>query len=184
MGKAASVVGNTDIIHELLSAGAVADSDAFVAAGKAGHVDMATALLAAKAEIGGTDALGWQAIHAAAWNGNTQLVKGLLKHNASVDVANGGTFAVKWGNDIAFPNKKISDGRAPIHLAAESGHVSVLDLLHSSGARLDAKTDMNQSALDLSKAAGQIRTSEWLETHLSKVSAQQEGITHAGEPLE
>ena len=72
-----------------------------------------------------TDDRGWTSLHVYARKGDIKLVKKLLNEGMDVNVT-------AWG-----PKSK---GVTPLHLAAEGGHLGVMDELLERGANIDART--------------------------------------------
>lgn len=75
------------------------------------------------------DKNGWTPLHYAAANGNNNIVKMLLAHDAFVNAAS--------------PN-----GTTPVMMAAEAGHIYTVKLLYDNGADLTITNQQKMSAID------------------------------------
>ncbi|CAM8888293.1 hypothetical protein QQ045_025876 [Rhodiola kirilowii] len=74
---------------------------------------------------GDRDDRGWTQLHVGARKGDVKEVKRLLKEGTDANVP-------AWGPK--------SQGVTPLHLAAEGGHLRIMDLLLEHGANIDART--------------------------------------------
>jgi ankyrin repeat protein len=81
--------GDTRSVVEILQQGVDANASfpitgtrALMIAAAQGHVDTVRALLDAGADVNAADVTGWTPLHAAAYNGDLQIVKLLLGHGA------------------------------------------------------------------------------------------------------
>merc|ERR1712194_936397 len=86
---AAAVAGSVETIAMLLKSGAEATGGIARAAAKSGHSRILAALIEARAPVDGHDALDWQPLHFAAYNGHAAVAMELLKHRASLEARNG-----------------------------------------------------------------------------------------------
>lgn len=113
------------------------------------------------------DCMGRTALHHAAAQGHSDVVRLLLDHGASIDVEDtqmitplrtasqkGQTSVVE--HLLALDENKTSDvaGRTAIHHAARAGHTEVVKILIDKGADLDAQDLRGHSALTLAAASG------------------------------
>ena len=85
----AAASGDTRTVVDVLQKGAdvnasfpVIGTRALAVAAAQGHADIVEALLDAGADVNAADVTGWTPLHAAAYNGNLQIVKLLLGHGA------------------------------------------------------------------------------------------------------
>ena len=129
-----------------------------VDAAQRGDKAQAQSLIAAKADINASAGDGMTALHAAAYNGNADLVAVLLKAGANtkvttrVDSATPLFMAAKGGNanivDALLkaggnPNDANSNGTTALMAAAASGSVEAVRLLLDAGADVNRKENTN-----------------------------------------
>lgn len=86
---------------------------------------------------------GCTALYIAARNGHQELVKYLLKHNASVDLAD-------------------SDNTTPLYIAAENGHLQVVELLIKHHADVNKLRSDNNHMLSVTTQNGHLEVLEYL----------------------
>ncbi|KAK9810786.1 hypothetical protein WJX73_007231 [Symbiochloris irregularis] len=112
--------------------------------------------LVANTDIDSQDEEGWCALHAAAFNGQLEVLDWLLQHKALVDV----------------PDK---EGRTSLHLAALSGQVGAVDSLCVKGADLKLWDRDGLTPLHKAAAQGHLATVEKLLLHGSQPSKLSKG---------
>lgn len=95
------------------------------------------------------------ALHWAAYNDDTELVKLLLKSGAHPD-----------------PRTSLHE-LTPLHMAAENGDAAVLDLLLKAGADADAQTSSGTTPLMIAAASGSTAEVELLLQHGAQVNARE-----------
>ena len=108
-------------------------------------------LLAKGAEV---NRPGWTALHYAAAAGANDIVQLLLDHSAYLDAES--------------PNKT-----TPLMMAARSGHIYTVKLLHDSGADATLKNDLGMTAMDFARQNGHAAIAEGLEWRIKR-QAQRE----------
>jgi ankyrin repeat protein len=92
-------------------------------------------------------------LHYAAANGNDDIVKLLLDHDAYIDAGS--------------PN-----GTTPLMMASRGGHVSTVKLLLDSGADLNVKNQLGLTALDFAKQYKEPDVVEGLTARLQQMQKQ------------
>jgi len=65
-------------------------------------------------------------------------------------------------NHHGLPSQDISQGKTPLHLAAETGHLPILALLLQNGAKVNASDDNGQTALHHAAQQGHAQIAELL----------------------
>jgi len=141
-----------DVARCLINHGALVNDDTndsgpkplHVAALK-GHTEMISFLIQSGARSFLLDGVGYEPIHLAARSGNRQAVEVLLQAGASVDVQD--------DND---------EGLMPMHCAAESGSVAVMDYLHTEGADVMENTPDHEQPIHRAAAQNRQAAIEWL----------------------
>lgn len=107
-----------------------------------GNVQVVKLLLSREVEV---NRQGWAALHYAAINGNSDIVRLLLDASAYVDAES--------------PDEKMT----PVMLAAMRGRASAVEALRDGGADLTLKNQDGLTALDLARRYGQVEVIEILQ---------------------
>lgn len=118
-----------------------------------GHTDVVTALIRHKADVNAVEKDGWSPLMLAARQGHHEIVQLLVGNGAEINLKDqkGATalwFAAQQGHcgvaimlldRLATPNV-YSQGRLPIHQAAQNGHLKMVQLLVDCGSNVDSQT--------------------------------------------
>lgn len=116
-------------------------------AGRNGDIDVMRTLAMAGADINGTSADGWMALHEAAREGHFRLIITLL-------------------DDLgADPHPKLINGSEPIHLAAEAGHDTCLRVLLARGVDANVLNPKGLSPLHIAANKGRWQLIPTLISH-------------------
>lgn len=149
-------------------------------------------LVECKADINSTTRRGETALHIAANNNNATLVNLLLKNNAKTDILNTtGNLALHVAVDNGFVevvdvflkhNPKLIDARNEwgsnaLHVAAKKNNFAMVKLLLDHGASPIVKTDLRQSAVELTSDP---KIREMLVQAIDKISAPALGTAGIG----
>ena len=168
----ACLAGQSKAIDLLLAKGLVMDLHVAAAAGKSDRV--AEILKVDLQSMNARDIQGYTALHRAAALGRGDIVWLLLSKGAQLDAKNplaqnitpmhaalsnpdrtgARAAAVPLLCNGVDANAKLTDNRAPLHAAAEAGHVELAELLLRKGADPDARDGQGHTALDLAQARG------------------------------
>lgn len=144
-----------------------------------GDVQRARQMLDDQPELGASISHdGWTPLHLAAHFGQLAIVDLLLSHGADVDArsANGlgntPLHAALAGGHRATAERLVErradvnaveeGGYTPLHQAADLGDVELVRMLLARGARIEAKTDEDQTPQDLARAKGHTAVAEQL----------------------
>lgn len=168
----ACLAGQPKAVELLLSKGLVMDLHEAAAAGKSDRV--AEILKIDLQSMNARDIQGYTPLHRAAAFGHGDIVWLLLSKGAQLDVKNPlaqnitPMHAALWNPNPSGaraaaspllcngvdPNAKLSDNRAPLHTAAEMGHLQLAEVLLRKGANPEARDAQGHTALDIAQAHG------------------------------
>lgn len=168
----ACLAGQPKAVELLLSKGLVMDLHEASAAGKSDRV--AEILKIDLQSMNARDIQGYTPLHRAAAFGHSDIVWLLLSKGAQLDVKNPlaqnitPMHAALWNPDPAVArataspllcngvdaNAKLTDNRAPLHTAAEMGHVQLAEVLLRKGAEPEARDAQGHTALEIAQAHG------------------------------
>ncbi len=75
-------------------------------------------------------------------------------------------------NEGASANEKYDDGRAPLHIAAQKGYISIAQILLGHGAKVAPKDKKGQTPLHLASKEGQTQMVDFLISHKAAVNGR------------
>jgi ankyrin repeat protein len=168
----ACIAGQPKAVDLLLAKGLAMDLHEAAAAGKGDRVGEILKIDLQSMNV--RDIQGYTPLHRAAAFGHSDIVWLLLSKGAQLDVKNSlaenitpmhaalsipdsatarATAAPLLCNGVD-PNAKLTDNRAPLHTATESGHVQLAEILLRKGADPEARDARGRTALDIAQARG------------------------------
>jgi ankyrin repeat protein len=122
--------GHKDLVDLLVAHKESAGRTPLHVAAENGRTEIATLLLASKADLNAKNSDGYTPLHIAAAFGYKDMVKLLVANKADI-------------------NAKSNSGDTPLHMAARNGSKDAVDLLLGANANLNAKNNAGQTPLDL-----------------------------------
>lgn len=147
--------------------------------------DMQNLIVSGKYDINEKDGMKRTPLHMAAWAGNAEIVKLLLRSKAKTDaLANDNFTALHFANNVDIikqlvkSNKtliqaRVSKGnKTALHIAVPKGDIEVVNCLIDLGSDVSAKTSTGQSCLELAKSDEMYNLIK--EKLQSKIDKQQE----------
>ena len=151
-----------------------------------GHKDVATFLLANKADVNAKENNGWTPLHAASGEGYKDMVELLLTNKADVDAKDNNdetplfSSSLKGHKDVAElllankadVNAKENHGVTPLQIAAGNGHKDVVELLLANKADVNAKDNLGRTPLHEAAASGYKDVVELLLVSKADVNAK------------
>lgn len=158
------------------------------------HLKVAELLLDEGVELDLQNIVGETALHFATRNGNFELAKLLMDRGANVAIAdNGGLQPLHIAVVFRFQNiaQQLIEHHAPVnascgghgtalHAAAEVGSVEMIQLLHSSGAEINARSQSERrTPLHIASQAGQVDAMNALIKLGAKIDAQDQNESTA-----
>lgn len=121
-------------------------TEALIRAVKSGQIEAIDALVAAGAWVRHCDANGGTPLHFAAYHGQLDAARALLRHRADPDDRDDHEFRA-----------------TPLHAAARHGHVPLVDLLLKAGADRDAKDFKGHTPSEVAHVCGHRRVAKLLD---------------------
>lgn len=165
---AATDLGNLEIVRRLLAHGAdpnrgyMASPRIFQSrffpgtvalhlAAWSNRVDLAEALVAAKANFTAINERGYSTLHFAVARGHREMTAWLLDRGADPNVQ---TVVTVTNSPRTFPPMNpnlVNHGWTPLHLAVRYGHPALIELLVARGAKLEATDSLGRTPADLTQ---------------------------------
>uniref|UniRef100_A0A0P5ALS6 No mechanoreceptor potential C n=1 Tax=Daphnia magna TaxID=35525 RepID=A0A0P5ALS6_9CRUS len=175
----ASLKGYTELVHSLVTvhhatidALTLRKETALQLAAGAGQLDVCSLLVELGAETSAADELGRKAIHLAAQQNHSEVVRLFLKHQPALVLAankDGNTCAhiaamqgsvdvlqqlMKFDLSIVTASRNRTSESTPLHLAAEGGHADVVKILLEAGALPQDENKAGFTAIQLAAKNG------------------------------
>ena len=130
-------------------------------AAEGGHLEVAKLLLESGASLEHEDRNGFKPIHSAAFGGSPAMLELLIGSGASIKSRTGPAIRlVGQTSKYDFPEGRVLrsaginpiDGKQPIHVAAQRGHIEVVRNLLAHGAQPDNTDNNGKSPMDYAKS--------------------------------
>jgi cytohesin len=150
--------GHVKLIDLLLSKGAIiskddnlmADEEASLSAVWRNQADVLKVLLDHGADVNAADRWGWALLHFTAWDGNGDMTRMLLDKGANPNIV------------------ERTEGRTPLHYAAQRGKKTQAEMLLAHGANMDTRGWYGKTPLSLAKEGDHTEIIELLRKHGAK----------------
>lgn len=125
------------------------------------RVDVAEALVSAKASLAPQNARGYSALHFAVARGHREMTAWLLARGADPNVQS--VVAITTGPGMFPPTipHQLNAGWTPLHLAVSYGHPALIELLVAKGAKLDVTDSQGRTPADLTQRTFGMMGSQW-----------------------
>lgn len=165
------------------------DSTPLMFSAMKGYVGVVSALLRHGADVNAAGVNGVTPLQAAVAHNQLDVATTLLEHQARVDAQsdNGASplvYAAAYGQLDAVEallkhrhagiKDATVDGRGPLHVASENGHLNVVVFLLEHHAKVDAKTNVGTTPLHLAAGCGYVSVVAALLKHHAAVNARDE----------